>query len=321
MFKQFFNFEVRFWLRSWMLWVFFLIVALMFFGAASSDQITVGTSLKNTYRNAPWVVENFYVICQFADAADDDGVRELRRLARFCSQHPPDPVQHAHPQTGLSGRTFPGISADCSYSAAGCFRRDPGREVHAVGGRGALGPGGVGGPLEGDSRFRHSQHPVYRGHHLCHRRADPEHGGFISGQPGAAGGIWNFPGAHQRPEKPETGSADRSLWHRPLSLRDQILDCGREEHALHRLLRISAVEPADLAGGGRGDLRLRLLAVQLSPKEARGRRKSRRRRSHRSLPRRFQRQTGILAPAPSGCNSGARSRSSSSAWSRRQPSS
>ena len=45
MFKQFFNFEVRFWLRSWMLWVFFLIVALMFFGAASSDQITVGSSL------------------------------------------------------------------------------------------------------------------------------------------------------------------------------------------------------------------------------------------------------------------------------------
>jgi ABC-2 type transport system permease protein len=50
MFKQFFTFEVRFWLRSWMLWVFFLIVALMFFGAASSDQITVGSSLKNTYR-------------------------------------------------------------------------------------------------------------------------------------------------------------------------------------------------------------------------------------------------------------------------------
>src|ERR1700686_1808982 len=63
MFKQFFTFEVRFWLRSWMLWVFFLIVALMFFGAASSDQITVGSSLKNTYRNAPWVVENFYAVC------------------------------------------------------------------------------------------------------------------------------------------------------------------------------------------------------------------------------------------------------------------
>jgi ABC-2 type transport system permease protein len=63
MFKQFVNFEVRFWLRSWMLWVFFLIVALMFFGAASSDQITVGSSLKNTFRNAPWVVENFYAVC------------------------------------------------------------------------------------------------------------------------------------------------------------------------------------------------------------------------------------------------------------------
>ena len=56
MFKQFFNFEARFWLRSWMLWVFFLIVALMFFGAASSDQITVGSSLKNTYRDRKSVV-------------------------------------------------------------------------------------------------------------------------------------------------------------------------------------------------------------------------------------------------------------------------
>ena len=26
MFKHFFNFEVRFWLRGWMVWVFFLIV-------------------------------------------------------------------------------------------------------------------------------------------------------------------------------------------------------------------------------------------------------------------------------------------------------
>ncbi len=63
MFKQFFTFELRFWLRSWMLWVFFLIVALMFFGAASTDQITVGNSLNNTYRNAPWVVQNFYAVC------------------------------------------------------------------------------------------------------------------------------------------------------------------------------------------------------------------------------------------------------------------
>jgi hypothetical protein len=45
-----------------MLWIFLLIVAAMIFGAASTDQITVGSSLSNTYRNAPYVIENFYAI-------------------------------------------------------------------------------------------------------------------------------------------------------------------------------------------------------------------------------------------------------------------
>src|SRR5579863_5449412 len=53
-------FEIRFWLRSWMLWIFFFIIALLIFGAVSTDHITVGDSLSNTYRNAPFVIENFY---------------------------------------------------------------------------------------------------------------------------------------------------------------------------------------------------------------------------------------------------------------------
>jgi ABC-2 type transport system permease protein len=63
MFKHFFGFEVKFWLRGWMVWIFFLIVGLLFFGAVSSDQITVGNTLGNTYKNAPWVIENFYAVC------------------------------------------------------------------------------------------------------------------------------------------------------------------------------------------------------------------------------------------------------------------
>ncbi len=54
------GFELRYWLRSWMLWVFFLIIALMIFGATSSDQIVVGNALENTYHNAPFVIENYY---------------------------------------------------------------------------------------------------------------------------------------------------------------------------------------------------------------------------------------------------------------------
>jgi ABC-2 type transport system permease protein len=63
MFKHFFSFELKFWLRGWMVWIFFLIVGLLFFGAVSSDQITVGNTLGNTYKNAPWVIENFYAVC------------------------------------------------------------------------------------------------------------------------------------------------------------------------------------------------------------------------------------------------------------------
>jgi ABC-type transport system involved in multi-copper enzyme maturation permease subunit len=63
MLTHFFSFEVRYWLRSWMLWIFFLIIALAIFGATSTDQIQIGGALENTYRNAPFVIENYYSIC------------------------------------------------------------------------------------------------------------------------------------------------------------------------------------------------------------------------------------------------------------------
>ncbi|MBL8230034.1 MAG: hypothetical protein JNL98_16215 [Bryobacterales bacterium] len=62
MFFHFFRFELRFWLTSIMLYVFLVVIGLMIFGAASSDQIIVGSSLQNTYRNAPYVIQNFYAI-------------------------------------------------------------------------------------------------------------------------------------------------------------------------------------------------------------------------------------------------------------------
>src|SRR5580704_1631663 len=53
-------FEIRYWLRSWMLWIFFLVIGVLLFAACSSDSVTVGGALSNTYRNAPFVVENYY---------------------------------------------------------------------------------------------------------------------------------------------------------------------------------------------------------------------------------------------------------------------
>jgi ABC-type transport system involved in multi-copper enzyme maturation permease subunit len=53
-------FEIRYWLRSWMLWIFTLLIAAMIFGAVSTDQINVGSALSNTFRNAPFVIQNYY---------------------------------------------------------------------------------------------------------------------------------------------------------------------------------------------------------------------------------------------------------------------
>jgi ABC-2 type transport system permease protein len=60
MLKHILAFEIRYWLRSWMLWIFLLIIATLIFGAASSDNITLGDALSNTLRNSPYNIQNFY---------------------------------------------------------------------------------------------------------------------------------------------------------------------------------------------------------------------------------------------------------------------
>ena len=60
MLKHIFSFEVRYWLKSWTLWIFLLVIAVMVFGAASTDDITLGDSLSNTFRNSPYNIQNFY---------------------------------------------------------------------------------------------------------------------------------------------------------------------------------------------------------------------------------------------------------------------
>jgi ABC-2 type transport system permease protein len=60
MFLRIALFEIRFWLRSWMVWIFLFIIGLLVFGAASTDNVQLGGALSNTYRNAPYVIQNFY---------------------------------------------------------------------------------------------------------------------------------------------------------------------------------------------------------------------------------------------------------------------
>ncbi len=62
MWKNIFWFELKYWLRGWMVWIFLAIIALMIFGAVSSDHVRVGNALQNTNRNAPFVIQNYYAV-------------------------------------------------------------------------------------------------------------------------------------------------------------------------------------------------------------------------------------------------------------------
>ncbi len=62
MLVHFLVFEIRYWLRSWMLWIFLAIISALILGATTSDHIRVGNALENTMRNAPFVIENYYSI-------------------------------------------------------------------------------------------------------------------------------------------------------------------------------------------------------------------------------------------------------------------
>ncbi len=60
MFREFFWFETKFWLRGMMVWVFVGVIALLMFGAVASDNVRVGGSSESTYRNAAHTVQIFY---------------------------------------------------------------------------------------------------------------------------------------------------------------------------------------------------------------------------------------------------------------------
>ena len=53
-------FELRFWLRSSMLWACLLAIGLLLFGACSSDEVMTEVGLSNIYRNAPFAIAFAY---------------------------------------------------------------------------------------------------------------------------------------------------------------------------------------------------------------------------------------------------------------------
>jgi ABC-2 type transport system permease protein len=60
MFATFFAFEIKSWVRSPMPWIFLFVFALMTFGATVSDNVSIGGSYGNVWKNAPFVAQNWY---------------------------------------------------------------------------------------------------------------------------------------------------------------------------------------------------------------------------------------------------------------------
>ncbi|HEX2617695.1 MAG TPA: hypothetical protein VHL57_09140, partial [Flavobacteriales bacterium] len=65
MIARFFLFEVRYWLRQPMVYIFFAILALLTFLATVSESVQIGGGVGNVYKNAPFVVYQFYGVMSF----------------------------------------------------------------------------------------------------------------------------------------------------------------------------------------------------------------------------------------------------------------
>lgn len=58
----FIRYELRYWLRTPMIWIFLLINTLLVFFAMASDNVQIGGSIGNIHKNSPYVIENFYSV-------------------------------------------------------------------------------------------------------------------------------------------------------------------------------------------------------------------------------------------------------------------
>jgi ABC-2 type transport system permease protein len=58
---EFFKFELGYWLRGYMVYIFLGIIALLFGFATGSDNVQVGAAMGNTLRNAPFVIMQFFM--------------------------------------------------------------------------------------------------------------------------------------------------------------------------------------------------------------------------------------------------------------------
>ena len=62
MFKEIFSFELRQHFSQYMVYVFFLVIGLLVFGAVISDNVIIGGDTGNVYKNAPSVIAQYTAV-------------------------------------------------------------------------------------------------------------------------------------------------------------------------------------------------------------------------------------------------------------------
>ena len=60
MFREFFRFELFYWLRGWMIYIFIGVITFLFGFAAGSDFVQVGGPVGNAHKNAPYIIALWY---------------------------------------------------------------------------------------------------------------------------------------------------------------------------------------------------------------------------------------------------------------------
>ena len=55
------RFELKYWLKKPMVWIFFFINTSLVFFAVASEHVSIGGSFGNIHKNAPFIIEQYYM--------------------------------------------------------------------------------------------------------------------------------------------------------------------------------------------------------------------------------------------------------------------
>lgn len=59
---KFIQYEIKHWLKTPMIWIFLFINTLLVFFAVASENVTIGGSVGNIHKNAPYIIQSFYSV-------------------------------------------------------------------------------------------------------------------------------------------------------------------------------------------------------------------------------------------------------------------